>query len=391
MNRIQVKLSVIVPVYNAEKYIGKCIESLVNQTYKDFELIIVNDGSTDRSSEICEMFIDKFRTLSIIHKNNTGLISARIEGLRRASGYYISFVDADDWVEPDFLELLLSQMESAQADIVITGCIKEEKNKAQMIVNKFANGVYEREYLEKKLFPKMLHYQGFFEFGVLPYMWNKMYKKDKLIECYKSIDTDIYDGEDVAVVFPYLLQSYKVVIINEAKYHYRIHSASMTAYKKQDYYKNVAKLYLYLYEMFHLSAFTRCMLEQLDQYMRMMVWNGNPKCFIEADENVFPFEQVQKGSSVVLYAAGNVGRRYQSQIQRTGYCSLAAWVDKNWQVEELRRMGVESPDIITSITFDYVVVAIEKMEIAKQVRNELTDRGVQYSKIIIKESDGECE
>ncbi len=125
-------------------------------------------------------------------------------------------------------------------------------------------------------------------------------------------------------------------------------------------------------------------MEQLDQYMRMMVWNGNPKSFIEADENVFPFEQVQKGSSVVLYAAGNVGRQYQSQIQRTGYCSLAAWVDKNWQVEELRKMGVESPDIITSITFDYVIVAIEKMEIAKQVRNELTDRGVQYSKIIIK-------
>ncbi len=125
--------------------------------------------------------------------------------------------------------------------------------------------------------------------------------------------------------------------------------------------------------------------------MRMMVWNGNPKNFIEADENVFPFEQVQKGSSIVLYAAGNIGRRYQSQIQRTGYCSLVAWVDKNWQVEELRKRGVESPDIITSITFDYVVVAIEKMEIAKQVRNELTDKGVQYSKIIIKELDTDCE
>ncbi len=384
MNKEQVKVSVIVPVYNAENYIGRCLESLASQTYRDFELIIVNDGSTDRSGEICEMFIDQFYLGTIVHKKNAGLVSARIDGVQKASGYYITFVDADDWVENDFLDYLLSQMDSSQADIVVTGCIKEERGKSQKLTNKFEDGIYGREDLVKHIFPKMLYYQGFFEFGILPYMWNKIYKRDKLIDCYDGIDAGIYDGEDVAVVFPYLLHSNKVIISNEAKYHYRIHEASMTANKKQDYYANVAKLYLHLYKKFRQSE---CMLAQLDQYMRMMVWNGKPGSFIEADKNVFPFEQVHRGSSIVLYAAGNVGRRYYSQIQKTEYCSVVAWVDKNWEKEEFRQMGIESPDVMVYRTFDYVVIAVENSEVVKQVRSYLLEKGIADSKIIFMETD----
>lgn len=384
MNREQVKVSVIVPVYNSENYIGRCLESLASQTYRDFELIIVNDGSTDRSGEICEMFISQFHLGTIIYTPNVGVTLARIGGIKKASGYYIAFVDADDWVENDFLEHLFSQMDSAQADIVVAGCIKEEKSKSLKCINKLKNGIYEKDNLVKEIFPKMLYYQGFFEFGILPYMWNKIYKKDILLDCYEGIDTDIYDGEDVAVVFPYLLHSNKVVISDEAKYHYRIHYASVTACKKQDYYVNVAKLYLYLYEKFRQSE---CMLAQLDQYMRMMVWNGKPGSFIEADKNVFPFEQVHKGSSIVLYAAGNVGRRYYSQIQKTKYCSVVAWVDKNWEKEEFRQMGIESPDVMVYRIFDYVVIAVENSEVVKQVRSYLLEKGIADSKIIFRETD----
>ncbi len=376
------KVSVIVPIYNMESYIQQCLDSLIAQTYQDFELIIVNDGSTDRSGEICEKYRSKFKNIEIIHKKNGGLISARIEGLHRAGGKYIAFVDADDWVDADFLEFLVSNMDSNQADIVVTGHIKEEKTRYERVINLCSSGVYEREDLVNKIFPEMLYFKGFFEFGILPQLWNKIYKKDILLKCYKNINTDIYVGEDIAVVYPYLLQADKLVIRDAAKYHYRRHNRSMTAAKKKDFYVNAANLYVYLYYEFQKTEFYECMLKQLDQFLRVMVWNRSPECFIEADKNIFPFGKVPKGANIILYAAGDVGKRYYNQIQRTGYCHLTAWVDAKYDSEKLKGLGVESIDVITKRQYDYLVIAIESVDIANQIREMLVEMGVDDSKII---------
>lgn len=376
------KLSVIVPVYNTENYIEQCLDSLMNQTYKDFELIIIDDGSEDRSGEICDKYALKYKNINVTHKENEGLIAARIEGINKAVGQYIAFVDSDDWVDEDFIEFLITNMESKQADIVVTGIIREEKTKSETVINKISSGTYERQDLEKQIFPKMLYFQGFYEFGILPYMCVKIFKKEILINCYKGIDTDIYWGEDVIIVYPYLLQANKAVICEETKYHYRRHSQSMTAERKKDFYANTARLYLYLYKVFQKTEFSECMLEQLDQYLRLMVWNKSPKHFIEADRNIFPFGKVTKGANIVLYAAGDVGRRYYNHIKRTKYCNIVAWIDSKYDSAELRALGIESVDVITERKFDYLVIAIENSDIANQVRDMLVKMGVEVSKII---------
>lgn len=376
------ELSVIVPIYNMESYIEQCLGSLAKQTYQDFELIIVNDGSTDHSEEICERYRSAFKQIHIIHKKNGGLISARIEGLCEAQGKYIAFVDADDWVDEDFLELLITNIEENQADMVVMGYIKEEKTRNEKVLNFCNSGIYEKEDLVNQIFPRMLYFKGFFEFGISPYLWNKIYKKDILINCYKRINININIGEDVAVVYPYLLQTNKIVICEEAKYHYRRHNQSMTAEKKQDFYANAANLYLYLYNEFQKTAFFDCMLKQLDQYLRMVVWNRSPECFIEANKNIFPFGKVPKGANIILYAAGDVGKRYYNQIQRTGYCHLTAWVDAKYDSEKLKGLGVENIDVIMERQYDYVVIAIESLDIANQIREMLVEMGVDDSKII---------
>ena len=132
-----VRVSVIVPIYNMESYIQQCLDSLIAQTYQDFELIIVDDGSTDQSGEICERYQSKFQNVNIIHKKNEGLIIARIEGLRKAKGKYIAFVDADDWIDADFLELLVTKIEENQADMVAMGYVKEEKTRTEKVLNFF--------------------------------------------------------------------------------------------------------------------------------------------------------------------------------------------------------------------------------------------------------------
>lgn len=111
------KISIIVPVYNVEKYLNRCVDSIINQTYENLEIILVNDGSTDKSSEICDMYSKRDNRIKVIHKKNGGLSSARNAGLDIASGLYIGFVDSDDWISNDMYEHLYSIIEEYECDI----------------------------------------------------------------------------------------------------------------------------------------------------------------------------------------------------------------------------------------------------------------------------------
>lgn len=114
------KISVIVPVYNAEKYLHRCIDSILAQTFTDFELLLINDGSKDSSGDICDEYAVKDSRVRVFHKPNGGVSSARNLGLDNVNGEWISFVDADDWIEPQMLELLLSKAKETNADIVFS-------------------------------------------------------------------------------------------------------------------------------------------------------------------------------------------------------------------------------------------------------------------------------
>ena len=113
------KITVIVPVYNVENYLNKCLDSLINQTYKNLEIIVINDGSTDNSGEICQEYAQKDNRIIYVEQENGGLSDARNAGLERMTGSYVTFVDSDDWVEPDYVEVLHNKLIGYQADIAI--------------------------------------------------------------------------------------------------------------------------------------------------------------------------------------------------------------------------------------------------------------------------------
>lgn len=116
------KLSIIVPVYNVEKYLGRCLDSILRQTFSDFELLLVNDGSTDGSTEICDIYAKNDARIRIIHQSNSGQGMARNAGLSVATGEYIGFVDSDDWIAGDMYEHLISILERYGCDVAETGC-----------------------------------------------------------------------------------------------------------------------------------------------------------------------------------------------------------------------------------------------------------------------------
>lgn len=164
-------LSVIVPVYNVEKYLNKCIESLINQTFTDFELILVNDGSTDNSGVICNLYQLKDSRIKVINKKNGGLSSARNIGLEIAKGEYICFIDSDDWVRLDMFEIMLNSIIESNCDMAICEFEKYyegqkvsaevEVNNSYSIVNK--NDLINQMYTDKRV--------------LLTVSWNKVYKK----------------------------------------------------------------------------------------------------------------------------------------------------------------------------------------------------------------------
>ena len=123
-----VKVSVIVPAYNVEGYINDCLESLVNQTLKEIEIIVVNDGSTDRTSEIISKFSAKDSRMKIINQENQGLSAARNNGMQQATGEYIGFVDSDDYIDLDFYEKLYEAAKTNDADISVASILKHKKN-----------------------------------------------------------------------------------------------------------------------------------------------------------------------------------------------------------------------------------------------------------------------
>lgn len=375
-------VSVIVPIYNAESFLEKCLDSIVSQSHQDMEIILVDDGSDDGSGRICDDFAGRDSRIRVIHKKNEGLICARMTGLEMSGYENIAFVDADDWIEKDFLEQMVCEMKKTQADIVISGCIYERNGRADYRTNELPRGVYENERLTEILFPRMLHDHGFYRFGILPYMWNKLFRRQILKQCYENIDTRIYDGEDAAVVYPYLLLSEKAAVISECLYHYRIHSESMTYKKKNNYYENVSRLYLHLHKACLESKFYDKMLPQLNQYMRRMVWLGDPDCFLETEEIFFPFRDIIAGSDIILYGAGRMGKIFYHQLKRTDYCNVVSWVDKNYLKITKPEMTIESPEAIMSKTFDYLVIAVSDKRVQKEIVRKMQKYGVSGKKIV---------
>ena len=123
------KLSIIIPVFNVEEYLPKCIESVVNQTYDNLEILLINDGSTDNSGVICDNFAHKDERVKVVHKENGGLSAARNLGLSLATGHYIAFLDSDDYIDSEMYETLVDALENADADIAACGFKEIYQNK----------------------------------------------------------------------------------------------------------------------------------------------------------------------------------------------------------------------------------------------------------------------
>lgn len=211
-------VSVIVPVYNAEKYLDRCIESILNQTYENIQLIIVNDGSTDSSKTIIDKYSADGRVIAV-HKSNTGVSETRNTGINISSGEYIGFVDADDYIDSDMIEKMMSVLEECEADVCCCGYIQEFSDFRYEICideRKVLNGVQEiySQYLRQDL-----------RNGIFDGNWNKLFKRSAISDIRYS---NIGHCEDVDFQFRVFENCNRIVCIPDMLYHYISNNESAT-------------------------------------------------------------------------------------------------------------------------------------------------------------------
>ena len=222
-------VSIIIPVYNAEKYLPKCIESVLSQTYKTFELILINDGSSDNSAEICATYAEKDSRIKPIHQKNAGVSAARNRGISEANGEYICFIDADDWIEKDYLDHFISNIELSYSDFIISGYTYDYEKSGKVI--KYDPPKKNAQLYEdiKILIPSLIDNK------MLKSVWSKLFKLS-IIKKYKiHFDTTISYSEDVVFCWTYLFHINSINTIPNAGYHYRNEEAGSLTTKKYPY------------------------------------------------------------------------------------------------------------------------------------------------------------
>jgi len=213
-------ISIIVPVYKVEKYLSKCIDSIVRQTYKDLEIILVDDGSPDSCPRLCDEWAEKDSRIQVIHKENGGLMSARQAGLHKASGEYIGFVDGDDWIEPDMYRHFYDAVCKYHPDMAVSEFYYDFGDETVKSRQNLAKPFFTKEEMISALYPFMLYKAPYYDFGINPCCWSKIYKKELLESCLYHIPKEIKIGEDAAFTYPCLIKANSVAYLDKACYHY---------------------------------------------------------------------------------------------------------------------------------------------------------------------------
>lgn len=231
-------ISVIVPVYKVEKYLEKCIESVLKQTYTNLQIILVDDGSPDNCGKICDEYAKKDSRIEVIHKANGGLSDARNVGISKAKGRYIGFVDSDDYIKEDMYEILLNLIKKYDADVSICN-LYDVIDGNECIRNK-ENGI--REYSRLDILKKVL-----LDKNIQSYAWNKLYKKELFDEIKYPIRKKY---EDIGTTFYLFEKCNKIVVTSEPEYYYLKRADSLvnnvTESTILDYTEIIIQRYLYI-------------------------------------------------------------------------------------------------------------------------------------------------
>lgn len=375
MKREKIKISVIVPVYNVEDYIRECLDSIINQTYRNLEIILVDDGSTDNSGTICDEYGKKDQRITVIHKENGGLVSARKVGVMAATGEYVTFVDSDDWIVENAYEEIEKILEQYHSDVVACDFIKDFSNLSTERKQLLAEGFYTKDKFLVEV-EKIIKEAPFFCPGIHVTLWSKVFKKELLKKYQLRVNDEIRVGEDIAVVFPLILGMENIYIVNSSYYHYRVRKSSICWEKDENTYNRYLKLVEGL-NLVRNDIRDNAYKEKINRYLIYVYYFYliicAPKhCFIDTTKFLL-FPEVRHSDRVIIYGKGVFANSIIKYIEQIDYCKVVDWIDKS----DIARVGQ-----ISEKSYEYIVIAITDCLIVQSSRLLLESIGIDKNKIL---------
>lgn len=381
-------ISIIVPVYNISEYIEECIESILKQTYDNLEIIIINDGSTDGSHEICQRLMDKDNRIVYVKQDNMGSVGARRTGLSIAKGCYVIFVDGDDFAEPELVEQMHHHIKSLGVDFVHCNClengvnngfVKESKIYSQNEKDKIA------ELIRKNIFGVDLDIST--ENFIEPSIHAKICTIDLARGCFYKVPLSQQYGEDFLFLLHIVMTCNSFAVVPDAYYNYRIRSGSLshkdnlidTVIDELSLFNEIKKILVSYEEMSSIID------EVSRKYCGLsldLFGKAFSNCTSERVEYFYSEEEDILKRKIVIYGAGSVGKDYKRQFSSAPEMNLVCWIDKNcgYDVEGLGK--VCDINCLFEMDYDLIIIAVYKKSVAEEIRRELLGYGIPDEKIL---------
>jgi len=382
------KIEIIVPVYNARSSLSTCFSSLQNQVCQDVSILLVDDGSTDGSAELCDAFEARTEHVRVLHVPHGGLVAARKAGVRASRAEYVMFVDADDWIEPDMCQRMLEIVMAMGADLVLGGHTKDEGKHSAPQLCCLADGFYDRARIEQEIFPILFHDDFEDVWSIYPYLCGKLFRRSLLMTWLEHVDDNIRLGEDVCVTFPCIVHCCSLVVAWHPWYHYVQHASSMS-HERQDGAASLAS-YRRIFQIVRASMQglpqEAELLRQLRRYLLTTILLPRSPELLDGWRGMsmlFPFQDVPVGSRVILYGAGIFGMACYRAMTSSRAAEVVLWLDaravslrqQGWKVCSLSEMEA------WPTSYDFVLVALLKTSTASRVCCDLVAAGVPEDKI----------
>lgn len=387
-------VSIIVPVYNSESYLSRCIESILSQSYLALEIVLIDDGSTDNSGSICDEYADKDSRIKVIHKDNGGQQDARTRGIAITQGTYIGFVDSDDWIDKDMYEILVEEIEDF--DLVTSGICRHDKTGS--IVEKWIDllpeGVYTSESELKSLYKNLIVYENYNSGAVIGGISNnlccKLFKASIVKEIYERANILLKNGEDFLFCLLYELRCNSIKITHNCYYHYIDNNESVSYNINLNYLREQNDFYLTVDQALKGHWMEKSLRKQLQKRLMYSVYVGM-KRYMKFDEELgfptymYPYGDKLDGKKIVLFGAGKVGCSFYREIKNKTTLKVVLWLDNYPDKEFYMDMKIEGPEKLLEAEYDYIVCAVLEEGQAKIIKSQLVGLGVQETRILWKE------
>lgn len=379
------KITIIVPIYNAELYIRKCVESILEQTYSDLQVILVDDGSTDCTLNICRELAEQDSRIEVYHTENRGSVAARKYGLEKAKGEFIGFVDSDDYIESDMYSNLLQLLVDNEADFVHSGYVEETGRERNTVCN-FEEKMFDLTDMRCRTeFLRSYILRGTESKFISPSIWSKLFKAKLIKECFGKLPDGQQYGEDLLCLCECILESSRIVLSKKVLYHYVVREKSLSHLNLDECTMQEIGLWHHLTEVMLRYGCYEAMKKDISFFLRkkmlsVILMDREMKRYVPC----YYFRNIDRiiGKKIILFGAGCVGQDYYLQITKYSNCEIVAWVDSNWERCKNEYTDIVGLGQIEYCNYDIILVAVKGYVLAEEIMDTLLHRGFPKKKII---------